>query len=179
MLETFNQVNGALGTNWAGATSGYTIVSNASKVGMGNTLIWQATRFGMDQEVFVTLASVDSGSGEQSLFLKSQNPNSWGDGVLKVQYDTGKHLVRMWTFSPEQGWVQQGSDIPLVLRNGDQFGARARSNGIVEVYRNGVLVGTYDASAWTFAANGGYIGLWFSASGTVMIDDFGGGTLPP
>jgi len=75
-------------------------------------------------------------------------------------------------------WTQYGSDISTTFASGDQFGAIARSTGSVEIYKNGTLLATVDASAWTHSTDGGYIGLWVTdASGTVL-DDFGGGTLP-
>jgi hypothetical protein len=60
--------------------------------------------------------------------------------------------------------------------NGDQFGARARANGTVEVYRNGVLLGTRDVTGWPYYANGGYLGLWFIYAEDAVLDDFGGWT---
>jgi hypothetical protein len=75
--------------------------------------------------------------------------------------------------------VQRGVDIPVTFVDGDQFGARAKENGLVEVYRNGVLIGSSDISRWTYSAKGGYIGLWFIDAGGVVVDDFGGGTITP
>jgi hypothetical protein len=87
--------------------------------------------------------------------------------------------VQVWTYSSAQGWVQRGADISVTFANGDQFGARAKANGMVEIYRNGVLIGSRDTSAWTYTANGGYVGLWFDAAGNAVVDDFGGGTIAP
>jgi len=72
--------------------------------------------------------------------------------------------------------VQHGADIPIILVNGDQFGARVTAAGQVQVYRNGVLLATRDASTWTYATSSGYIGLWFINSGNTLLDNFGGGT---
>ena len=66
---------------------------------------------------------------------------------------------------------------PSPSSNGDQFGARATSSGQVEVYRNGALLGTRDASGWTYSGSGGYIGLWFISAGNLVLDNFGGGTV--
>jgi len=46
----------------------------------------------------------------------------------------------------------------------------------VQVYRNAVLLGTRDVSAWTHAASGGYIGLWYIGPSGMTMDNFGGGT---
>jgi hypothetical protein len=179
VLDTFNQANGAPGTNWGGATSGYSIVSNRLDVGSGGAMLWQTTSFGANQEVFITLTAVDAAGSEQDLLLKSQSATTWSSGVIEVLYDAVGHKVQVWTYSSAQGWVQRGVDISVTFVNGDQFGARAKSNGVVEVYRNGTLIGSRDASGWTYSANGGYIGVWYINSGNTIVDDFGGGTITP
>jgi len=99
--------------------------------------------------------------------------------VLEVLYDANGHRVQVWTYSGAQGWVQWGTDLTVTFVDGDQFGARAKANGLVEIYRNGVLIGIRDASGWTYSTSGGYIGLWFINAGTAVLDDFGGGTVVP
>jgi hypothetical protein len=64
----------------------------------------------------------------------------------------------------------------VTFANGDQFGARATASGQVQVYRNGMLLGTRDVTAWPYYANGGYIGLWFINAGNAVFDNFGGGS---
>jgi hypothetical protein len=98
---------------------------------------------------------------------------------VKVLYDPIAHVVQVWTYANGQGWVQRGVDIPVTFVDGDQFGARAKENGLVEVYRNGVLIGSSDTSGWTYSGNGGYIGLWLINAGDAIVDDFGGGTIKP
>jgi hypothetical protein len=71
--------------------------------------------------------------------------------------------------------VQRGADIPVTFVNGDRFGARASANGQVKVYQNGTLLASRDVSSWTYAASGGYIGLWFDQANNAFFDDFGGG----
>jgi len=176
ILDTFNRTNGAPGSNWSGATSGYAVASNRLDVGSGNALFW-GTQFGSDQEVFVTLTTIDSAGSEQDLLLKSQSKTSWAGGVIEVWYDAVNKRVLVYTYSSAQGWVQRGTSISVTMVNGDQFGARARANGIVDVYRNGVVIGSRDTSAWTYTANGGYIGLWFAGASNAILDDFGGGTI--
>jgi hypothetical protein len=46
----------------------------------------------------------------------------------------------------------------VTVPNGDVFGARAKADGAVEVYRNGVLLGTGKVSAWTYNAMAGASG---------------------
>jgi len=142
-------------------------------------MLWKVKPHGKNQEVFVTLTKVDTDANEIDLLLKSQSPTNWGGGVVKVLYDPAAHVVQVWTYSSKQGWVQRGEDIPVTFVDGDQFGARVKANGVVEVYRNGVLIGSSDISGWTYSANGGYIGLWFISAGDAIVDDFGGGMIKP
>lgn len=177
VLDGFNRADGGIGTNWGGTTTGYNILSNRLDVGTGNAIFWQPGLFGADQEAFVTLTSIDLAGAEHDLLLKSQSGTTWMNGALEVWYDAAGRRVQVWTYSSAQGWVQRGADIPVTFVNGDQFGARARANGMVEVYRNGNLLGTRDASGWTYATSGGYIGLWFINASNSVLDDFGGGTV--
>ena len=180
VLDTFNRANGAPGSNWSGATSGYAISSNRLDVGSGGALFW-TSQFGPDQEAFITLTTIDSTGTRQNILLKSQSRTSWNSGVIEVAYSAVNKRIQVWTYSSAQGWVQRGANISVTMVNGDTFGARARANGMVEVYRNGVLLATRDASAWTYAGNGGYIGIWFYRSNKAFVDNFGGGTIvfPP
>ena len=99
--------------------------------------------------------------------------------MIKVFYDGVGQRVQVWTYSLAQGWVQRGVDLPVTFINGDQFGARVKADGTVEVYRNGVLLGTSNVSGWTYAANGGFVGVWFQNASNAVVDDFGGGTITP
>jgi len=72
--------------------------------------------------------------------------------------------------------VQYGAAIPVTFAAGDQFGARARPDGTVEVYRNGTLLGTRSITSWPYYASGGYIGLWFVNAPNALLDNLGGGT---
>ncbi len=179
VLDTFNRDNGRIGKKWIGANSGYRITSNELDVRNGGAIFWKANSFGKNQEVFVTLIKVDPAGGEIDLLLKGQNPASWGDGVIEVMYEPAKHRVQILVFIFPQDWTQCGTDIPVTFLDGDQFGARAKANGAVEVYRNGALIGSCDASKWSFTANEGYIGLWFIEAYDAVADNFGGGTIAP
>ena len=173
-LDNFNREDGALGADWSGTTSGYSVMSNRMDVDAGDAIFW-ATEFGADQEVFTTFTTVDPTGEEQDLLLKSQSSTSWESGVIELLYSAVEKTVKVTSYSAEQGWVQYGSSIPVTFENGDRFGARAKADGTVEVYRNGTLIASQDVSEWTYASNGGYIGLWFIDAGDAVIDDFGGG----
>jgi hypothetical protein len=86
--------------------------------------------------------------------------------------------VQISTYTNAQGWKDWGAPIPVTFAIGDRFGAKARADGFVEVYRNGTLLGTVDARGWTYATSVGYIGVWVANSPNTMLDDFGGGTVP-
>ena len=177
VVDTFDRANGPIGSSWSGTTGGYSINANRLDVGSGDDIYRNGSPFGADQEVYVTLATIDSASSEIDLLLKAQSSSSDVNGVLEVWYDPVSHQAQVWTYSPTQSWVQRGAGIPVTFANGDQFGARATASGQVGVYRNGTLLDTRDASGWTFATSGGYIGLWFIDSGNSMLDNFGGGTV--
>jgi len=70
--------------------------------------------------------------------------------------------------------------------NGNILGVRAYASGIVEVYKNGSLIGTRDVSSWSYGVyterrrsdDSGYIGLRTVGGPSTYYDDFGGGSLP-
>ena len=120
----------------------------------------------------ITTQAVDPNGGEQDLLLKESH-----NGLIEVLYDATHNDIGVWTYSSAQGWVRHGDYIPVTFNDGDQFGARALSNGDVEVYKNGVLLGVRDVSSWEYYAGGGRIGIWFVDVTGALLDDFGGGTL--
>jgi hypothetical protein len=176
ILDTFNRASGGIGTNWFGSTAGYRIASNRLDVRSGGAIFW-TTPYNADQEIYVTITTVDGVGTEHDLLLKSQSRTTWTSGVLEVKYDPVNKNIQVLTYSSDQGWVQHCTLTAITLVNGNQFGARARANGIVNVYVNGITRLSCDVSAWTHAANGGYIGLWFINSGLAFLDNFGGGNL--
>jgi hypothetical protein len=137
-------------------------------------MLWK-TRYGATQEVYVTLKNIKATADEIDLLLKSQSNTTWGSGVMEVWYDPETHLVKVVTFTSAQGWVQRGANIPVTFNAGDRFGARARADGFVEVYRNTTLLATVDARGWTYATGTGYVGLWMNEAQNTLMDDFGAG----
>ena len=176
VLDAFDRSNGVLGGNWVGASYGYSIASNRLDVGTGDAVFWN-TQYDADQEVFVTFSTVDTASAQQALILKSQSTASLTSGLIAVVYNAVTSQALVYTYAGGQGWVQRGASIPVTFANGDQFGARASQTGIIEVYRNGALLASRTATAWTHTANGGYAGLWFVGAGNAVLDDFGGGSV--
>jgi hypothetical protein len=175
VLDNFNRANGAIGSNWSGGISGYNISTNQLHITSGGDIYWNPTNFGSNQEAYETLTNIDTSGSEIDLLLKAQNLGYSGNGELEVSYDPVGHQISVWTYTNTGGWVQQGSNIPITLINGDQFGARALVDGTVGVYRNGLLLGTRNVASWPYYTAGGYVGLWTVNASATVIDDFGGG----
>ncbi len=178
VLDNFNRANGSLGSNWSGMTTDYAIVVNKLVVGTTEDIYWNPSIFGLDQEAFITLDSIDPSASEVGIILKAQDNNQIGQGMITVSYYPAGNYVIVWTYikTPES-WQQHGANIPVTFANGDQFGARVKADGDVEVYRNGELLGVRDVSDWPFYSSGGYIGLANYDSSGMVLDDFGGGTI--
>lgn len=179
VLDNFNRANGAIGTSWSGYASAFSIASNqldVASTGWNTSILWKNTSFGADQEAYVTLSQIDAGSNEQALILKSQSNTGTTAGLIYVMYDGAGKTVQVWTYHPSQDWVQHGNNIPVTFVNGDQFGVRARPDGTIEVYKNGMLLATRSITAWPFYANGGYLGFWFVNAPGALLDNFGGGS---
>lgn len=173
--DTFDRANGAIGSNWSGTTTGFAIASNRLDVGSGGNIFWAANSFGVNQEAFFTLSTVDTNASEINLILKSQSQTQWQSGSIVIWYAPTGSGISVWTYAPSSGWTQWGSTITLTLVNGDRLGARATADGQVQVYRNSTLVGTRSIVGWPYAAAGGSIGLWMVNAGNAVLDDFGGG----
>jgi endoglucanase len=173
VLDDFNRDNGAIGSNWSGgsnALAGTTVVDSTA-TSSGGPISW-GRPFGANQEVFVTLSTVDLQSWGMTLMLKSGNPNWHNGGAIHVLYLPREKQLKVKTFHPNQGWVQHGGAVSTSLVAGDDLGASATSDGKVVVYRNGTAIGDWNITSWPNNANGGYIGV---AIGNMRLDDFGGG----
>jgi len=178
ITDNFNRANGALGSGWSGNTTGYSILSNQLDVGTTEDVYWNTSSFGADQEAFVTLATIDPNATEIGLILKAQSSTGLGAGLIEVLYQPSGNYVQVWTYrNTSEGWRQRGTNIPVTFAAGNQFGARAKANGLVDVYKNGTLLATRDVTAWSYSASGGYIGLFNIGAPNTLLDNFGGGTV--
>ncbi|MCL4561763.1 MAG: hypothetical protein M1281_14290, partial [Chloroflexi bacterium] len=178
VLDDFNREDGDVNNFWLGMPDGYALVSGQAVVGSSGELYWGATSFGADQEALVTLAAINPEASEIDLLLKCQDNDSWAGGVIEVWYQPGSDLIQVVTYTDQQGWVQQGADIPATFADGDRFRAIARADGTVEVYQNDTLLGARDVTAWPYYAGGGYLGLWTIGGAGTALDDFSGGDVP-
>jgi len=94
---------------------------------------------------------------------------------VEILYNPAGNKVQVYTYTTAQDWVQRGADISVTFAVGDVFGARAKADGTVEVFKNGALVGSRSVTAWPYYASGGKIGFGMYQAGGTIIDDFGGG----
>jgi len=67
------------------------------------------------------------------------------------------------------------SQLGLLLKSQSSTGW---GSGVLEVYKNGVMIGTRDVCSWAYYNDSGYIGLRTLGGPSTYYDDFGGGSLP-
>ncbi|NOT34809.1 MAG: PKD domain-containing protein [Candidatus Eisenbacteria bacterium] len=176
VLDSFDRANGAIGGSWVDQTNGLTINNNAlTQSCCSPTTVWSGQSFGPNQEAYLRFGAVTPGANEQDLMLKVQGL-SYTTGHIEVRYDAAVSQVKIATYLSSTGWTQRGA-FAATMAPGDQFGARALSNGLVQVFKNGGLIGQATTGNWPFTANGGYLGLTFDGALLSRLDDFGGGNV--
>jgi len=179
VLDDFERPSGALGGAWVGDATGLQIVAGQlTQISLTSSAVLSSPILGGDQEAWIDLAQVTPNAPEHNLMLKVQGL-TWDTGHIEVRYDGQAGNVKVTTYSPAQGWVQRGGPFPTTLQNGDVFGARALANGLVLVFRNGVAIGSCSVSGWTFAAQGGRVGLTLTSASATRIESYGGGNYNP
>lgn len=169
VLDDFSRVDGAPGLNWIGSGAYSISGQELHCADCGTALLW-ATPFGAEQEVYATLSGFGNDSSEINLILRAQSDT--GCDFIEVLYSPSAQQARL-DLCAGGVWSELPST-PLALAPGDQFGARAHADGTVELYANGVVVTTLDASSFPYSEGrigvdglGGVDGLHW--------DDFGGG----
>jgi hypothetical protein len=190
VLDDFNRADGSLGSNWKGETSGFQLAANQVQVvGNGGLTYWQPTRFGPNQEAYLTFTRVSPTAKRQGLILKATRPVQSSDAGVAVVYNATKGTVQIRTKAPGQPQVVHASFSGVTFGAGDMLGARALGDGTVTVFKNGVAIGgtnvTTGPTPWptALATDGGRIGVWFSGTdftppNHARFDDFGGGNMP-
>jgi PKD repeat protein len=174
VLDGFDRPDGALGGAWVGETTGAVVESQAATTQCCDVApLWGVEAFGPDQEGYLTLA--EFGQGVQSLLLKVQGMDR-SVGYLEVGYDGATARVVVSTFAQGQGLTAR-DELPAAFAPGDRLGARAWSNGSVELYRDAVRIGTASTGDWPFTPSGGRIGFVLNADLPARIDGFGGGDI--
>jgi glucose/arabinose dehydrogenase len=175
VLDDFNRADGAIGGAWTGDTGGLSIQSNALvSSGAWASTVWDGGVFGPDQEAFISFDALNAGAPEHDLMLKLQG-TSWSAGHVEVRYDATNQTVGVNTYDPGQGWVGHGHYSGITFSAGDQLGARAYSDGTVEIYKNGALIGSESVASWPYYSLGGRLGLTLDSASSSQLDNFGGG----
>lgn len=172
--DTFDRADGPIGAGWTGDTGNYAIYSNTLRGagGAGGVRLSGAAELA-DQEAYFTLYAIDPAAA-YDLLLNLQGADPDGTG-LRARYDPAAGEVVLTTFVASGPAEPVGAPLPATFAAGDQFGVRAYRNGVVEVYRNGGLIGTRSLAGWAYAGAGGGLGLRLVA-GAPEVNDFGGGT---
>jgi len=174
LLDDFDRPDGPLGGSWTGEVKGAVVRSGAA-TGTCCDLraVWGAADFPPDQEAWCTISGLRSLS--EGLLLKVQGDDGQA-GAIEVRYDTPPGRIIVTTFDPAQGVVERGS-FPAAFAEGDRLGARAWSNGSVELYRNEARIGFCSTGDWPSAALSGRIGFTQTAILPQRMEDFGGGAI--
>lgn len=176
--DLFNRSDGPIGSDWSGNTTSYSISSNQLSTSVNGYIIWNKAVFGANQEVYIDVVTLPATSwSEIDVLLKLPTTTSTSYCIEVMFTDAG--TAEVW-YNNNGTWSQAGTAITLSasLQNGDQIGARALDDGTVEVYLNGTLEGSRDASSYTYYDQTGYTGIWFvsDGGGYPTWDDFGSGT---
>ncbi len=177
VLDTFNRANGVIGANWRGSTSGYRVASQRLDIGTTRDIFWKATKFGANQEAYVTLTTIDPAATQMGLLLKGQSNLSYAGGVIDVFYSPKSKNVQLSTYTVASGWVTNSTKYSVTFNNGDRLGVRVYADGRVGVFRNSTPLGMWTITNWTYYKSGGYIGVYTYGAGNGVMDDFGGGTI--
>ena len=75
-----------------------------------------------------------------ALILKAQGDRTT-EGALLLIFDATLEAVILQASTPGAGWQEWSDWVPVRFTEGDQFGARAYGNGVVEVMKNGAVIG--------------------------------------
>lgn len=165
-----------LGGDWNGAADSYGIESEALSCSAGFCpgAFW-AEPFGVTQEVFATLVSFSSDAPEINLVLKAQSSTTCD--LLEILYAPPLERLSVEACWDGDGNWQSFGFVDIALEPGDQLGGRVGADGFVELFRNGVRVGRFDANDFPFIRSEGRIGVdGLTVDGQALVwDDFGGG----
>jgi len=189
ILNSFNMA----AIDWEGDISsfGFDLSTGIEAIDSGN-IYWKDGVFDIDQEAYFSFTDVSATAVRQDLLLKANGLDAEGligvdTYLIDIVFDASTRTVQVATLSPGNVWQTHVTFGGISFAVGDQFGARATQGGLIEVYQNGLLIGSADLSAgdnpWPFYAESGNIGLWFEWPESVIPDgagltDFGGGTMP-
>lgn len=169
--DSFGRADGPLGGSWLGAIGLLAIDAQRVASSGAGAAHW-TTSAGADQEAFVTLAVLAPGALVDVL-LKSQDV-ALDAPRIRVRHDVSAALTRVSVWDALNGWVEQGQPFAGAFVAGQRLGARALSNGMVQVWRDSTVLGSVDLSGVPVALGEGRIGFGLSGA-AARLDDFGGG----
>ncbi len=177
VLDTFDRPDGGAGGSWVGNVTSLVIADSAlSQNGAPSpSSVWSGLSFGPDQEAYFTFATIVPACRRYCLMLKVQG-DSIAQGGIEVRYDGTLSTIQVATQQPGVGAKLRGTLGSVSFANGDRFGARARRDGTVEVFKNGSSLGSVLIGTWSFHGSGGRVGVNFAGATGSRIEDFGGGT---
>jgi hypothetical protein len=174
ILDNFNRLGPSLGLNWVGETSEYRVADQSlqCEAGYCPATFWHQA-FGPTQEVFAKLVGFSESAPEINLVLAAQGgPDCDLIEVLYSPNDPRVLIEACWDGS----WNRFGV-VDVAFQRGDQLGGRLKMDGFIDVFKNGMLVGTVDANDYPYIGMSGRIGV----NGVSQVgvpdawDDFGGG----
>jgi hypothetical protein len=172
--DDFNAPDGPPQSLWIGSRDSFSIVNQelAYVAGPCHALLWES-EFGVEQEVFATLAKINTQSDEINVVLKAQGPSDCE--LLEVLYSPDTRQLQLYYCT--QGSWHMIDEFSLTLQPRDQLGARFYTDQQLHIFVNGVRTQIFDASEYPHAALPGRIGVNCEgiADGTTAWDDFGGG----
>ncbi|MCW1967556.1 MAG: hypothetical protein KIH69_005480, partial [Anaerolineae bacterium] len=174
IIDNFNRANGALAAPWFGSLSSYQINGNQLAPTTNGWVFWNAN-FAANQEAFIKL--INTQSSEIGLILKYGVDSQGEIRFINVLFLPYYQSVVVFSYSRVNGLVEVGSETPLAMNAGDQLGARVKSNGQLEIFKNGVMVATRTITDSDVNNNGGQIGILALPTGAMRFDDFGGGSI--
>jgi hypothetical protein len=166
--DTFDRADRPDRRGLDGDTGNYAIYSNTPGAPAPAACGEQRAGIGR-REAYFTLYAIDPRRLTTVLNLQAPTPDRAAGAT------TGGGEVVLTTFVAPGPAEPVGAPLPATFAAGDQFGVRAYRNGVVEVYRNGGLIGSRSLAGWAYAGAGGGVGLRLVA-GAPEVNDFGGGT---
>ncbi len=177
VLDDFNRTDGALGGAWIGDVTGATIDKNAATSTCCDVFpVWDGpdAAFGPDQEAYLTFTTITP--APVGLMLKVQGTIQPG-AHIEARYLPARGIVRVLTHGPD-GSTNLRGEFPALFAAGDQLGARVFEDDLVQVFKNGKIIGTCSAADGSNSTLGGRIGFTLGSSVPPRVDDFGGGNVP-
>jgi hypothetical protein len=170
LLDDFNREGAALGTGWIGGADNYALKDQRLWCEVCNQSALWAGPFAGDQEVFATFAGFDADAREMNLVLRAQESSTCEQ--IEVLYSPEALDLRV-AYCVDDTWTDLES-VELLLEAGQQVGGRIHADGKLELFVDGELLATVDASGYPHKI--GRVGVsGLPGDSGLFWDDFGGG----